>query len=145
MHGVSRLDCDFSTGTCPDCGAKGPPHVNRNCPVKFARAGRIRKIPLRGPGSTLSKLLREIGVRVSCSACAEWESKMNDWGIEGCRDHRPEIIQRLKQAAKEADWQTTFAALRGLVGASWWSMIDPWGSIVDESIRRAEQSPPAQT
>lgn len=28
------MDCDFSTGVCPDCGEKGPPGLKRNCPAK---------------------------------------------------------------------------------------------------------------
>jgi hypothetical protein len=94
-----------------------------------------------GPGSELARLLKEIGVKVDCSICSEWKRQMNLWGIDGCKEHRQDIIDRLKKAAGEASWSQTFTAASGLLSKSWFLIFDPYGSIVDEAIRRSENTP----
>jgi hypothetical protein len=136
MQAYGTLDCDFSTGQCPDCGYKAAPNVRRNCPTK----DHLTKTP-SGPGTELKQIIKEIGIRIGCALCREWELKMNAWGIDGCKEHRQEIIDRLREAASEASWSQTFTAASGLLSKSWFLIFDPYGSIVDESIRRAEKSP----
>lgn len=56
-------------------------------------------------GSVLSGILEACGVsREVCAACRDWVSKMNRWGLAGCRDHRAEILARLDEAAAGASW-----------------------------------------
>lgn len=125
-------DCDFTTGKCPDCGKEYKHGTRRNCPAK--------KGLLSGPGTELRKLLKDIGVKVNCHECRVWAMQMNRWGPDGCREHRAEIIARLKEAANESSWHTVFTAAGGLITKPWFSLRDPYGSIVDEAIRRAETS-----
>jgi hypothetical protein len=137
MFDLGSVDCDFSTGQCPSCGFKAAPHARRNCPSK----DHIRIKMRSGPGSELARLLKEIGVKVDCSICSEWKRQMNLWGIDGCKEHRQDIIDRLKKAAGEASWSQTFTAASGLLSKSWFLIFDPYGSIVDEAIRRSENTP----
>jgi hypothetical protein len=108
------------------------PHVRRNCPKK-------KRVPTGlQPGTELRQLLKEIGVKVSCQGCRNWEARMNKWGPDGCREYRTEIIQRLKEAVSGTSWATVLTTGAGLLGKSYFSILDPFGSLVDEAIRRAE-------
>lgn len=129
-------DCDFTTGKCPDCGKEYRHGTRRNCPAK--------KGLLNGPGTELRKLIKEIGVKFECSACAQMAIQANRWGIDGCRlpENRAAIIAKLKAGVKEASWSDWLAAAGGMARADWFSILDPFGSIVDEAIRRAENNTP---
>lgn len=137
MRSVLRpLDCDFETGECPLCGYMAAPHVHRNCPVKR------KQFPPNGPGTELRKLLKEVGVKKACGTCWEWEYQMNSWG-SSCAEHRAEIVARLKEAASESSWSTVFTAASGLITKPWFAVLDPFGSIVDQAIERAEANTPS--
>lgn len=125
-------DCDFTTGKCPDCGKEYRHGTRRNCPAK--------KGLLNGPGTELRKLIKEIGVKFDCSACAYMAMQMNRWGVEGCHvpENRAAIIAKLKQGAKEASWADRWAALAGMATASWFNPLSPFESLLDEAIRRSE-------
>src|SRR5262245_34249619 len=43
-----------------------------------------------GPGTELKKLLVELGAE-ACAGCLGFVFLMNQWGVQGCRDHRGEI------------------------------------------------------
>jgi hypothetical protein len=130
MSSKRFIDCDFTTGECPVCGYVAKPGTHKNC---YSVGGGPE------PGTELRKLLREIGVKLHCQECRKYAFYMNKLGIDGCREHRPEIIQRLKEAASESSWSTLFSAGAGLMTKPWFSILDPLGSIVDEAIRRSEQ------
>ncbi len=82
-----------------------------------------------GPGAELKALLFSYGITsaVQCG-CEDKAHAMNLRGVEGCREHRAEIIGWLQAAAKERGWAAQVAAM---AGSGW---------LVDESIRRAKAS-----
>lgn len=91
--------------------------------------------------------MRSIGVgKQTACQCDEMLSKMNAWGVAGCREHRAEIVEHLKAAYKETSW-ADFATASSKAIASGLAFkinpLDPFGSLVDEAIRLAEVSPPA--
>jgi transposase len=72
--------------------------------------------------------------------------KMNLWGAEGCRVHRAAIAAWLKESAAATSWLEKAATAAKLIGKSWFNPLDPYGSLVDEAIRRAVaavDAPPA--
>jgi hypothetical protein len=129
----SPLDCDFTTGQCPECGKKYPHGTRRNCPKKSHHRN--------SPGTLLHALIKEIGVKYSCHACGAMVAQMNAWGVEGCQlpENRQRIIAKLKQGAKEASWSDRFSALVGMATAGWLNPLRPFESMLDEAIRRSEQ------
>lgn len=86
------------------------------------------------PGRQLRRLLAELEIvgEDNCG-CAMKATQMDVWGIDGCKEHRTEIIDWLREAAATKGWLARMAAG---VGAGW---------LVDEAIRRAEQQPPARS
>src|SRR5688572_10164657 len=54
-----------------------------------------------GPGTELAKLFAAAGASSDqCGGiCRQWRDQMNLWGVEGCRQHRQEIIDRIETAA----------------------------------------------
>lgn len=55
----------------------------------------------RYPGTNLALLLQKCGVAVKTGCgCEEWIGKMNAWGVDGCVEHRQEIIDRLANQAQ---------------------------------------------
>jgi hypothetical protein len=68
-------------------------------------------------------------------------AKMNRWGVDGCREHRAEIIAHLKAAYQETSWADfATASAKAIASGLAFSInpLDPFGSLVDEAIRRAE-------
>lgn len=65
---------------------------------------------------------------------------MNRWGVDGCREHRQEIIDRIKQAAYKT-WVTDQMRIGWSISREpWFNPLDPVGCIADEAIRRATAS-----
>lgn len=58
------------------------------------------KNKLYGPGSELLKIYEKAGVP-SCEACKEMAQKMNNWGVEKCREKIEEILGDIMPRAKE--------------------------------------------
>jgi hypothetical protein len=97
---------------------------------------------LFGPGTELKAILTALGFTIGgCkSECSKRADQMNAWGVEGCREHRETIIGWLKESADKLGWKEKLLALTAVAtGAACFvpSIMDPIGSIVDESIRRA--------
>ena len=102
-----------------------------------------------GVGSQIWRLLSEIGVHhdPDCD-CLSWAERLNEWGVAGCRLARAEIIEHLQDARKQYGWVRSIqAAARAAAQAArdlatgqrpWLNPMDPYGSLVDEAIRRAE-------
>lgn len=90
-------------------------------------------------GDAMATLIAEYGLsaKSSCS-CKSWAGKMNEWGIEGCREHRGDIINHLNEAYHAAKW---WQKLQAAGKAVWHSLPLTLGGMVDEAIRRAETSP----
>jgi ADP-heptose:LPS heptosyltransferase len=69
---------------------------------------------------------------------------MNDWGVAGCKEHRQEIVTDIRSRKDQYGWSAKLGAAAAAVmtGVAWrLSITDPYGSLVDESIRRAESAP----
>lgn len=92
------------------------------------------------PGEALSKLIRELRVKFNCKACAALAKKMKACGVDGCRIHRAEIVQAVRSRIGEVSWLTVAAAALRAAFSFRIDLADPIGSLVDEAIRRAEQS-----
>jgi len=99
-----------------------------------------RKQPL--PGTELSSLIKLLGLRrkEGCDCCA-MIAKMDRWGIDGCREHRAEIVAHLNKAYHGLTWAEVAAATAGVVitGLAWKiDRHDIAGSLLDLAIERAE-------
>jgi len=97
---------------------------------------------LPGPGDWLheSILLLGLSPHTACQ-CREMLGRMNNWAPIGCREHRAEIVEHLRTAYKALSWPEWLAALTkaaasGLVLTL--NPLDPFGSLVDQAIGRAE-------
>lgn len=71
----------------------------------------------------------------NCSTCSLRAGQMNAWGVEGCREHRSEIIAWIEQAAKDRSWLATIAAG---VNAARHGLPLTIAGLVEEAIRRSE-------
>lgn len=95
-------------------------------------------------GSQLWRLLESLGVQHTASCpCLKFAEQMNAWGVAGCREHRAEIVEHMRTNAKAYGWSTvaTAAAKSVLTGVAFrLSIFDPYGSLVDEAIRRAAEA-----
>jgi len=94
-----------------------------------------------GVGSQLWRLLTELGIehKPSCS-CLDWAERMNAWGPKGCRLARPEIVRHMKDSAKNYGWSDVGKAVAKAIASGLalrLSVLDPYGSLLDEAIRRA--------
>jgi hypothetical protein len=90
-------------------------------------------------GTKLKEILGEIGIKEEGGCgCGDRKNQMNDWDLQTCRENRNEIIGWLKKAASEKTWGKKLKAGTKLISQPWFNPIDPYGSIVDEAIRRAE-------
>lgn len=141
------LLCDFEPNDdgwkCRTCGQRM--RTTKKTPRVVCRASPIqprRRLPVvaPGPGTELTKLFTELGVKpTSQCSCEELATQMNRWGPAGCREHRQEIIGRIK-----ANWQAMptgdklWSAFAGIKAAATGvaSISDPIGSLVDKAIER---------
>lgn len=95
-----------------------------------------------GVGSEVSAILSSLGIAAeSCGGCREMIRRMNAWGVEGCREHRDEILARLREKTAESAWglklkAAAIALVNGLAFKLDW--LDPSPGILDEAIRRFE-------
>jgi hypothetical protein len=127
-------------------------------PPRPTSSDRLRAIEAgHGVGSQIWRLLAEIGVQhdPSCD-CLAWAEKLNAWGVAGCRLARAEIVEHLRSERQRYGWaRSIIAAARAAAGVAsdlaawrrpWLNPLDPFGSLVDEAIRRAGEregvSPP---
>lgn len=122
-----------------------------------------RPAPTYGVGSEMKKLLMELDIpHAWCETCAKRAATMDANGPQWCRDNRSTIIgwlteaeakfahdaaaatrgdgkeptaQQIAQAKQAQRWKTGWAAARQLM---WINPVDPFGSFVDEAVRRAE-------
>ena len=96
-----------------------------------------------GVGSQLWKLLSNIGIKhtTSCS-CLEWAERMNLWGPELCDKNRAQIIEHMKNSAKNYGWgDIGIAVIKAVTNSIAFrlSILDPYGSLLDEAIRLAKE------
>lgn len=118
----------------PTLPATQPQRISRQhpqCPIR------------RGVGTHLKLLLKEFGVNADLcgEGCGSFAAMMDGWGIEGCRQNREAILERLRQRYKETSWKTALnAAFQSVVTGNVFGMdvLHPIEWLVDEAIRRAE-------
>lgn len=95
-----------------------------------------------GVGSELWRLLESLGIQhTPTCGCLGFAEQMNAWGVAGCRLARAEIVEHMRTRAPAYGWATFMhAAGRALLTGLAWriDLTDPYGSLVDEAIRRAE-------
>ena len=95
------------------------------------------------PGTELKRIFsRELGVK-SCAACRGLARQMNNWGVAGCKDNRAYIVGELTKRMNDLGIveRVTIAAKAMTSGLAFkLDLADVTGSLVDEAIRRAEQS-----
>lgn len=90
-------------------------------------------------GSELRAMLSSLGFR-ACGKCVDFANKMDEWGPDGCKERKQEIVERLREEAKQRGWFTKLraAGLAALKNVPI-NPLDPYGSLVDEAIRRSEK------
>jgi hypothetical protein len=99
-----------------------------------------------GVGSHLWRLLESLNVRHSPTCeCLAWAERMNAWGPAGCRLARAEIVAHMRDSAKHYGWgELARSAAKAVTTGLVWriNLLDLYGSLLDEAIRRAEKSGP---
>jgi hypothetical protein len=100
-----------------------------------------------GPGTEAKKILSEIGIAENLGCDCNMKATIMDiWGIDRCRQERDTLIAWFEEGAPRWGWvdkvrAATNAALQ--VKTFFLKSTNPYASIVDESIRRAELNLPA--
>lgn len=96
---------------------------------------------MNDPGTQLKLILEELGITPSSECpCNEHVRLMDDWGVEGCKLHREEIIEWLRDEYECWGWRAILKhAAKGLFSGlafkvSW---PDPIPGLVDLAITRA--------
>ncbi len=86
------------------------------------------------------KLLASLGVvTTNACSCKGRAKQMDQWGVQGCRSNRDEIVKWLQEEQDKRGWAATLsAAVMIAVNGLPLNPLDPMGSLVDEAIRRAE-------
>lgn len=96
-------------------------------------------------GTQLHAALTQLGVKpVTGCGCSRMIAKMNAWGVDGCREHRTEIIEHLRKAYKQTSTAELLAAAAKAVTSGLafkLNPLDPLGSLVDLAIERAAVPP----
>jgi|SRR6185295_6961836 len=158
------LLCEFVTTQLPDgrfehacklCGRPViftvPKRLARGCEVKKKtawNAGKRRPTRARpispGPGSVLMAMLAQLrfNSKKGCQ-CKQRAAQMDVWGVDGWRQRRAEIIAWLRESYTTTNWTEKLVA-SGLAIVSGLAfrldLADPFGSLVDEVVRRCDQA-----
>lgn len=94
------------------------------------------KPPPPGPGTHLHNLFGELGLNGwSGCPCAARARQMDAWGVEGCQEHRAEIIGWMKEAREHLTWMEMLKAATKLAFKV--NPLSPLDSLLDEAIRRS--------
>lgn len=102
-----------------------------------------KALPLcSGPGTELADILRSMGI-VSGNGCdcKARQATMDQWGVETCRQNRAVILSWIEEGAPRWGWADKLKAMALAVasGVAWsLSPTDPYGSLIDLAIERAE-------
>lgn len=124
----------------------------KNCPNKMRADAEADPLKLNatcrsnktGPGTELHKLTAQLKLpRKSGCTCAALERRMDLLGVEGCREHRAELLAELTKNfqlydAKDkltAAWHSLTTGLAVRINP-----LDPLGSLLDLAINRAEST-----
>ena len=106
-----------------------------------------KKPQIKGVGDHMKDLTAELKIKpkkgCGCNALA---NEMNRLGPDGCRRDRARLVEKLKTNAKRYTWGDVATAAVNAVktGLAWHiNLLDPYGSLLDEAIRRACEPPTA--
>jgi hypothetical protein len=95
-----------------------------------------------GPGTEMKKILGSLGVNPSPTCdCNAFAVRMDEWGVEGCREHFDEIVEQLQKHHGRWGWAAHIkaAALAVKTGLAFkLDPLNPFPSLVREAINRAE-------
>jgi hypothetical protein len=120
-YGMTALGCQ---------PADRPPHTVHAWPPGY------------GPGTELKKMLASMNINPSPSCdCNAKAALMDKNGVIWCRENRDMIVGWLKDGAPRWRWTDQITnALRAVASGLAFHLnpLDPFGSLVDEAIRRAE-------
>ena len=98
--------------------------------------------PGHGPGTELKRILKSLGIEPSPSCdCRARADQMDMWGVAGCRDNRTQVITWLRDGHARWGWKDKLAAAARAVQnglAFKLNPLDPFPSLVDEAVQRAE-------
>jgi predicted O-methyltransferase YrrM len=96
----------------------------------------------KGPGTELKKMLSDLGINPSSSCdCNTKANQMDAWGVQGCKANRDTIIGWLRGGQVKWGWMSKFSGIsKAVVSGLAFKLnpLDPYPSLVDEAIRRAE-------
>ena len=117
-------------------GQPDKPTVTRKPPPQPRRT--------KGVGDHLKDVTAELGLTMKqgCN-CASLAAEMNRRGPDGCRAKREKLVAELENNAKKYSWgDVARAAVNAVKTGLAWKInpLDPYGSLLDEAIRRAENT-----
>ncbi len=96
-----------------------------------------------GPGTELKAIMASLGIEPSPTCdCNGKAIQMDLWGVEGCRENREQIIAWMREGQTRWGWKDKLAAAAAAVKSGLafkLNPLDPYPSLIDEAIRRAEQ------
>jgi glycosyltransferase involved in cell wall biosynthesis len=95
-----------------------------------------------GPGTELADILRSMGIASGSGCdCKARQATMDQWGVAKCRENRAVILGWIEEGAPRWGWADRLKAMALAVasGVAWsLSPTDPYGSLIDLAIDRAE-------
>jgi hypothetical protein len=95
--------------------------------------------PPAGPGTELKAILAEYGITPQSGCqCNSRAAHMDEWGPDGCRARRAEIIDWLRGEWDQLGWLDKVKAAARAISNGFIHPVDPIGSLVDLAIARAE-------
>jgi hypothetical protein len=118
--------------------------VHGDCYKRYQASLRRETMPDDGPGTELHNMLHAAGIRpTGCAGkCHARMQQMNKWGVEGCREHRAEIIAWMRGSYREFTVREKLSAAKGAVASGLAPSLisrDVFGAMIDEAIRRARE------
>lgn len=102
-----------------------------------------------GPGCHAKRILASLRIQPlpGCD-CEGYARQMDEWGVDGCRQHFDEIVAHFREYAALYGWTAKFqaAALAAATGLAFkLNWLDPLPDIIREAIRRAEEAEERRT
>lgn len=96
----------------------------------------------KGPGTELKKILSSLGIEAGPTCdCRARANEMDEWGVEGCKANRQQIIDWMREGQERWGWKDKWTgAARAVMSGLAFKLnpLDPFPGLVDEAIRRAE-------
>lgn len=155
-RGVNKVTCDLGMAALRQLGRHADAEAIRAVnpgiyPPPPDQSERLAAVESgTGVGSHLWRLLSSLAIRhnprCDCLGLAE---QMNRLGPAGCRRERPRLVAAMRQNAQSYGWTTVATAAATAVGNAVTAVLDgrrpwlpdpldPYGSCLDEAVRRAE-------